>query len=235
MYYIEQHRFRVPNLHPNRTAIIAHTAPFATFVGLMALERTVSLPPQVFYAVRFVLVACLLVFLSRPYLSFRLSFPFASLALGALVFVIWIAPDLLFGYRHFWLFENVLTGRASSAIAPALQHNLPFIFIRTASCTLLVPVFEELFWRSWLMRWLIKPHFLTIPFGFYARFAFWAVAILFAAEHGPYWEVGLASGILYNWWAVRTHSLADCILAHAVTNGLLSLYILMSGHWEYWL
>ncbi len=222
-------------MHPNRAAIIAHTAPFATFVGLMALERAVPFPPLVFYSARLALVACLLLLLSRPYLSFRPSFPFASLALGGLVFVVWIAPDLLFGYRHFWLFENVITGRAVSAIDPAFRHNLPFIFVRTASCTLLVPVFEELFWRSWLMRWFIKPHFLTIPFGSYNRFAFWAVALLFAAEHGPYWEVGLASGILYNWWAVRTRCLADCILAHAVTNGLLSVYVLMSGHWEYWL
>ena len=98
--------------------------------------------------------------------------------------------------------------------------------MRAAGCTLVVPVFEELFWRGWLMRWLIKPEFLGVPFGTYARFAFWAVAILFAAEHGPYWEVGLAAGILYNWWAVRTRSLADCILAHAATNGLLSIYIL---------
>jgi uncharacterized protein len=222
-------------LHPNRAAIIAHTAPFAAFIALLGLERAVSLPPQLFYPIRLSLVALLLLLLARPYLSFRPSFPLASLALGALVFLVWIAPDILFGYRHFWLFENVLTGHPDSALAPALRHNLPFILVRATSCTLLVPVFEELFWRSWLMRWLIKPHFLTIPFGFYTRYAFWSVALLFAAEHGPYWEVGLAAGVLYNWWAVRTRSLADCILAHAVTNGLLSVYVLMSGHWEYWL
>lgn len=222
-------------MQDNRAAVVAHTAPFAVFIALLGLEHAVSLPPQIFYPIRLSLVGLLLLLLARPYLSFRPSFPLASLGLGTLVFLIWIAPDVLFGYRHFWLFENALTGHAESVLPPALHHNLPFILVRVVGCALLVPVFEELFWRSWLMRWLIKPQFLTIPFGFYERNAFWTVAILFAAEHGPYWEVGLAAGILYNWWAVRTRSLADCILVHAVTNGLLSVYVLISGHWEYWL
>jgi membrane protease YdiL (CAAX protease family) len=59
--------------------------------------------------------------------------------------------------------------------------------------------------------------------------------VLFASEHGAFWDVGLAAGILYNWWMVRTRSLADCILAHAVTNGCLAAYVLAGGHWQYWL
>ena len=31
------------------------------------------------------------------------------------------------------------------------------------------------------------------------------------------------------------HRLADCIVAHAVTNGLLAIYVLYAGHWQYWL
>ena len=54
------------------------------------------------------------------------------------------------------------------------------------------------------------------------------VAALFASEHGSYWEVGLAAGILYNWWVVRTRNMADCILAHAVTNAILSAYVLLT-------
>jgi CAAX prenyl protease-like protein len=141
---------------------------------------------------------------------------------------------MLFGYRHFWLFENSVTGRAISTIDPSLRHSVPFVVLRAASCTLLVPVFEELFWRSWMMRWLIKPHFQEIPFGTYVSSAFWTVAAMFAIEHGPYWEVGLVAGISYNWWAIRTRSLADCILVHAVTNGLLSAFVLFTGQWQYW-
>ncbi|HUB33116.1 MAG TPA: CAAX prenyl protease-related protein [Bryobacteraceae bacterium] len=222
-------------MNSNRAATIAQAAPFAAFIALMGVERAVSLPEQVFYPIRLAVVVLLLAILSRPYLRFRPTFPVTSIALGTIVFLIWIGPDVLIGYRHFWLFENALTGHANSAIDPALRRSVPFIVVRVIGCALVVPVFEELFWRSWLMRWLVKPDFLAIPFGFYTASAFWTVAALFAAEHGPYWEVGLAAGILYNWWAVRTRNLADCIVAHAVTNALLSVYVLLSGRWEYWL
>jgi membrane protease YdiL (CAAX protease family) len=59
--------------------------------------------------------------------------------------------------------------------------------------------------------------------------------VLFASEHGAYWDVGLAAGVAYNWWMVRTRSLGDLILAHAVTNLCLSVYVIAAGKWEYWL
>jgi CAAX prenyl protease-like protein len=65
--------------------------------------------------------------------------------------------------------------------------------------------------------------------------AFWATAVLFATEHGPYWEVGLLAGVIYNWWMVQTRSLMDCMIAHAITNACLAIYVVAFGHWEYWL
>ena len=85
------------------------------------------------------------------------------------------------------------------------------------------------------MRWIINTDFRQVPMGTYSAQSFWLTAVLFASEHGPYWEVGLIAGVLYNWWMVRTKSLGDCILAHAITNGLLCGYVLMTGKWEYWL
>jgi hypothetical protein len=156
---------------------------------------------------------------------------------GIAVFAIWIAPDLLFGpaYRHLPVFENSLVGFAASSAPVGFRRNIVFLIVRTLGCAALVPVLEELFWRGWLMRRLIEPDFQSVRIGAYAPLAFWAVALLFASEHGPYWEVGLIAGLAYNWWCVRTKNLADCILAHAVTNGLLSAYVLYAGQWQYWL
>jgi uncharacterized protein len=160
-----------------------------------------------------------------------------SIAVGLAVFLIWIGPDALFGpgYRAHWLFQNGVTGAAASTIPSAAQRSYWFLTLRASSCALLVPLVEELFWRGWLMRWIVSHHFDKIPLGAYTPMAFWTVALLFASEHGPYWEVGLAAGVIYNWWMVRTRDLADCILAHAVTNALLSAYVLWAGHWQYWL
>ena len=85
------------------------------------------------------------------------------------------------------------------------------------------------------MRWLIDNHFERIPLGTYQTLSFWVVVALFALEHGPYWEVGLLAGIAYNWWMVKTKSLGDCILAHAVTNAVLAVYVIFRGQWQYWL
>jgi membrane protease YdiL (CAAX protease family) len=39
---------------------------------------------------------------------------------------------------------------------------------------------------------------------------------------------------LVNWWMKRTGNLWDCVLVHAVTNGLLGAWILYSGQWRLW-
>jgi CAAX prenyl protease-like protein len=219
----------------HRRATAGYVAPFLAFVGLMALERVVPLPPQWLYLARFLIVSALIGAVSWPYLSFRPSYPLASIAVGVAVFVIWVAPDVLFGYRHFWLFENSLTGAAATSLPPGLKSNIGFMVLRTISSAMLVPILEELFWRGWMMRWLIDNNFLSVPLGKYVPSAFWIVAVLFASEHGPYWEVGLAAGIAYNWWIIRTRNLADCILSHGVTNAVLAGYVLVTGQWQYWL
>jgi len=216
---------------------LGYVAPFIAFVAIMALEHAVNLPTELVYPVRFVVTTVVLLVFSGPYLSFRPSAPLASITVGIAVFVIWVGPDVIFGpgYRHSWVFENPLTGAARGSVSPAGQIDGAFIVVRAIGSILLVPVIEELFWRGWLMRWLIAKDFQKVPLGTYAPSAFWVVAILFASEHGPYWEVGLLAGIVYNWWMIRTRNLADCILAHAVTNGILAAYVLIAHQWQYWL
>jgi uncharacterized protein len=218
-----------------RGAEVGYIAPFAAFVGIMAVERLLGLPLVWSYGLRLAMVSTLLVLFSRPYISFLPSAPLASIGIGIAVFLVWIGPDVLFGYRHFWLFENSVLGSATTNIAPELKHNLLFLIIRILGTAVIVPLVEELFWRAWLMRWLINNDFLSVPLGKYVPSAFWTVAILFASEHGSYWEVGLAAGVIYNWWLVRTRNLADCILAHGITNAILAGYVILAGQWQYWI
>jgi hypothetical protein len=217
------------------SALLAYTGPFLAYVGLLQLDRVLGILPEIFYPIRFLVVLILLLTLSRNVVNLRPSFPVASVVVGVVVFVIWIAPDLLFHYRHHWLFENSIFGYAASSLPPRLQSEAWFLIMRTVSSVALVPVLEELFWRGWMMRWAIDPEFQKVPLGQYAPVAFWLVAILFASEHGPYWDVGLGAGIIYNWWIGQSRNLADCILAHAVTNAILAAYVMWSGQWQYWL
>ena len=219
-----------------RNPTLGYVAPFVVYVGLLAIGRSLPFPPLVVHTARLLIVLAVIAVWSRPFLELRPAHAAASIGLGLAVFAIWIGPDLLFSYRHHWLFENAITGRAVTSLTPALEQDRAFLVVRMLTSAGLVPVLEELFWRGWLMRWLIDSRdFRKVPLGTYRPLAFWLVAVLFASEHGPYWEVGLIAGVAYNWWVVRTRSLADCILAHAVTNAALGAYVIAAGAWQYWL
>jgi uncharacterized protein len=217
------------NLRPT----IGYVAPFATFVGILELEHIIGTPPQVGYPIRVALTLIVLWLVSRPYIQLRPSHPIATIGIGLAVFAIWIGPDAVFPHWHGWARGfSALSGGGS--MLPGLLKDPAFLIIRAGGSTLLVPIIEELFWRAWVMRWLIHDDFQAIPLGTYVPWAFWVTAALFAAEHGAYWDVGLAAGAIYNWWMVRSKSLADCILAHAVTNGTLAVYVIISGAWQFW-
>jgi CAAX prenyl protease-like protein len=202
---------------------------------MMTAERSFGVPLQIGYPIRTAVVLLFVLVLSRGLVRWRLNNPLGSFLIGLAVFLIWIGPDVLIGYRHSWFFENSLFGLAGPSVMPALRDNIPFLAVRVAGSALLVPVIEELFWRGWMMRWLVNNNFERVPLGTYVPAAFWITAILFASEHGSYWDVGLAAGVVYNWWMVRTRSLADCIIAHGVTNSLLAIYVIATGAWQYWL
>lgn len=203
---------------------------------LLAVRDYIPVPHAYVYGLRTVIVAAVLVVTSRKVIQLRPVRAIESVAVGMGVFAVWIMPDILApGWRAHWLFGNDLFGRAASSVPPPDRHNAVFLVSRVAGSALLVPIVEELFWRSFLLRWLSKHPFWAVPLNRPTLFAFCMSAVLFASEHGPYWEVGLIAGLLYNLWMVRTSSLADCILAHAVTNTCLAAYVLLANQWEFWL
>ncbi|HEX5431536.1 MAG TPA: CAAX prenyl protease-related protein [Bryobacteraceae bacterium] len=223
---------------PSPIKSLPYIAPFLSFLGLLELYRILPLPELFLQAAFVAIMAAVLVAIARPALKLHdlhiRNWP-GTVFLGILVFAIWIAPDTISsGYRHFWLFENPLTGTAQPGLDAAFRSQPGVLWIRAIRAAVIVPIVEELFWRAWLMRWLLASDFESVPLGASTPRVFWIVAVLFAAEHGAYWDVGLAAGILYNWWMTRTKSLGDLILAHAVTNACLSLYVVMAGKWAYW-
>jgi uncharacterized protein len=213
---------------------LGYIAPFAVLLLLIALPKS-----QVFtyweWPVQVLIVGtvCFLTWPSGALL--RLHRPLATVIVGIAVFVLWIAPEAINPhYREGVLFSNSILGHVGSSLLPEALRSKSVLFWRTMRASTVVPIAEELFWRAWLMRWLINNDFQKIPLGTYAPAAFWLTAILFAAEHGPYWDVGLLTGVIYNFWMLRTKSLGDCVLAHAVTNLLMSLYVIKYAQWQYW-
>ena len=215
---------------------VPYVVPFAVFMALIGLSLIWPMPALTDQILRLAVMAAVLYFVARPALDFHVKQWAGSLLIGVAIFVLWIAPDLLFpSYRHSFLFDNALIGAARSSMPEAARHDIPVLWLRSLRAVIVVPIVEELFWRGWLMRWTIAPDFRRVPLGAYSALSFWTVALLFASEHGPYWDVGLVAGIIFNWWMIRTKSLGDLILAHAVANACLSAYVMAAGKWEYWL
>lgn len=226
-----------PDTAPAGQGTLAWVGPFAVFMAWLALDKYLPLENPAKEVVRHVVLLAAILGFSRRVLAAHWRAPhwLGSIALGVAVCALWVAPDALVpGWRDSTLFQNGITGKITTSIPPTELTPLMLV-LRTLRAALLVPVLEELFWRGWLPRWVQDQKFWRIPLGHYTTFAFWTTAVLFAAEHGPFWEVGLLCGIIYNWWMRRTRSLGDLILTHAVTNLALSLYVIATKGWKFWM
>jgi CAAX prenyl protease-like protein len=208
-----------------RSPSLPYVLPFAVFIALLAGLPLLALPLRIELLLWILIVGAVLLIFSSDAIDLGVgNFP-GSIAVGVAVFVVWIAPDLVFpGYRE-----------TTVSFPPEARDDPVALMLRAARAVLLVPIVEELFWRAWLPRWVVNSHdFRAVPLGTYTPFAFAVTAVLFAVEHGAYWDVGLLAGIAYNAWMWRTRRLGDCILAHAVTNACLAAYVIAAGQWQYW-
>jgi uncharacterized protein len=213
-----------------------YVTPFALFLLFLVVFPRLPIDAGLEAPLRVILLGAVCWVCWPREISLRPSHWLPSIGIGVAVFVLWIAPDLLIpGYRTLPPFSNAVVGHTHSSLPPGALHSAWVVAWRTARAVVIVPVIEELFWRAWLMRWLINSDFRKVPVGAYAPLAFWLTAVLFASEHGPYWDVGLLTGIIYNVWMIRSKSVADCVLMHAVTNGALSAYVIAFGQWQYWM
>lgn len=215
---------------------LSYVVPFAAFALVVLAWPGWPASPRLDAVVRTVVLLAVIWLFAKPVLSFRMTRPLATVGIGIAVFLLWIAPDQIMpGYRDSILFQNGITGKLTSSMAVEVRSDPIVLGLRFLRATLIVPIVEELFWRGWLGRWLDRMEdFQGVPLGQFSTFSFVATMVLFGAEHGPYWEVGLAAGAIYNWWMMRTKSLGDLIWCHAVTNGCLSIWVLATGQWNYW-
>lgn len=158
------------------------------------------------------------------------SRPIFTLFVAIIVFAVWITPSLaIFGGAsraegfNPWFFGGQ---NAASYASIALR------FIRLV---IVVPLVEEIFWRGFLLRYLIDTDFTSVKFGTLTRNAFLITTAGFCIEHQfSDWPAAIIAGMLYNLVAWRTRSLSSCIFAHAATNLLLGLYIMKTQQWGYW-
>lgn len=156
--------------------------------------------------------------------------PIFGLLVGIAVFLLWISPQAFLGFAPRTDGFNPISMFGNQA---ALYW--PTVAFRFARLVLVVPLVEEIFWRGFILRYLIREDFDNVPMGTFSWLSFAVVTLAFAFSHAmPDWPAAIITGVLYNAVAYRTKSLATCVLGHATTNLLLGLWIMRTEQWGFW-
>lgn len=218
---------------PNFRPALARVAPFAVFIAFIALQPLLEARMDVRWlaALRGLCVALLLLHFRHGYVELREA-PRASwrewaaaLAIGWVVFAAWVAFD------SGW--AVTATGGGFDPRRADGSLDLILVTLRVLGLVIVVPVMEELFWRSFLMRWVDRRDFLAKDPRTVSRLAFGLSCALFASEHAL-WFAGLIAGIAYGALYMRSRNLWIPIVSHATTNGTLAIWIMATGSWHLW-
>jgi uncharacterized protein len=221
----------------NRAAIV-RIAPFALFMLMLALRGIApadggwGFDPRWLYGASVLAVGTLLIVWRREYGElFSQTLPswregLLAIGVGVVVFLLWIQLD------EPWM----RLGEATAGFRPVdAQGELiwPLVAVRWAGAALLVPLMEELFWRSFLMRWLQSPRFEALPPQRVGVKAVVLSTFVFMLAH-TLWLGAIVAGLAYAWLYVRTGKLWVAVIAHAVTNGVLGAWVVLTGNWGFW-
>ncbi|ABE50297.1 CAAX prenyl protease-related protein [Methylobacillus flagellatus] len=218
------------------TPILSRVAPFALYMLFMAVVDLVvriglvDADTRWLYGIKVGLVALLLWYLRKQYVELQglaalgARSWLSAIAVGMLVFIAWINLDAP------WM----LIGDQSEGFDPGSGPDARLLMAtRVMGAALVVPLMEELFWRSFLMRWIHNQHFLNVDPRQVSVLALLVSSALFAIEHTE-WFAGLVAGLAYGLLYIRSGKIWLPIIAHAVTNGILGLWIIYTGNWHYW-
>jgi CAAX prenyl protease-like protein len=217
---------------------VARIVPFAAFMVLLVARGEVpadgswGIDPRWVYGITVVGVGGLLAYFWREYGELVAqtwpSLPEIALGVGVglVVFALWIHLDSP------WM----TIGSPSASFLPldAQGHLIwPLVVVRWIGAALIVPVMEELFWRSFLMRWIQNPQFESVVPQRVVLKAVVLSTFVFVLAH-TLWLAAIIAGLAYAWLYVRTGKLWVPVIAHAVTNGALGVWVVMTGNWAFW-
>jgi hypothetical protein len=108
-----------------------------------------------------------------------------------------------------------------------------YVVVRSFGLIVVAAIIEEFFLRGFLMPLCINADWQNVPFGTVSCGAV-LVAVLYGVLTHPAELLAAAAWFaLVTWLMTKTKNLWDCVVAHAVTNLLLGVYVLVTGHWEF--
>jgi CAAX prenyl protease-like protein len=220
-----------------RGGILARILPFAVYIAVLAAGPILrnTLPAgwdgRWLYALQIGVVIFALAWFARAYEELRppaLGWRDAleAVIVGVAVFALWINVD----------FSWAMLGEPDTGFDPRANGggiDWALVAIRIFGAAAVVPIMEELFWRSFIMRWIDNPRFMELPASATSWRALALSSILFGIEHNL-WLAGILAGLAYGGLYLRSEKLWSPIVAHAVTNLLLGVWVVATASWSFW-
>jgi len=217
-------------------AWLPYVVPMAIYMAFLFVQTNANLPWL--YPTKTLAVAVALIYfwkncdeLRSPMIAKAGSPPslqswFLAVVVGVVAIAIWIGIDPFYPkFGHATPFDP-------TTIVSLPQRHMFFIS-RVVGAVIVVPLMEELFWRAFLIRWLVKEDFKSVAVGTFSWLSFAVTVGLFGAEHNE-WLAGLICGALYNGLYYKRKDVFACVVAHAVSNAVLAAWVLSRADWKLW-
>jgi len=117
---------------------------------------------------------------------------------------------------------------------PTVGWQIAFLVPRFMVLAILVPIIEELFLRGWVVRYVHDPDWEFVRLKALSWGAILAPTIYGVATHPGEAIAAIAWFSLVTWLMLKTGNVWDCVVAHAVTNLLLGVYVIRFAQWQLW-
>lgn len=198
--------------------------PLVVLLSSTLITSAMTITVDWWYPLRVVLTATALALLWRHYrrISFRVT-GFA-VAVGVLVFLLWLllVPD-----------DPVASALSEQNLQEMSSGWLvAWLVFRTLGAVVTVPLAEELAFRGYLFELLGTGNDTGRQPGF-PWLALIVSSVLFGMLHSA-WLAGVLAGVAFGLVRCYRNNVGDAFVAHATTNGLLSVYVLATGNWSLW-
>ena len=217
---------------------VVRVAPFAIFLGLTFLQDRFGEAARYWiYFAKTIAGAAILAVVWRHISELEWRLSWEAITVGVAVFVIWVGLDELIAKLGLPAYPKMKIAGApwnpNDAFGAATPLAWFFIITRIVGSTLVVPPLEEVFYRSFVYRFLAGKDFLSIPLGKFLLMPFIITSVAFGLEHRE-WLAGILCGFAYQGLVIWKGRLGDAVTAHAITNFLLGLWVVWRGAWQFW-